>query len=77
MTDVKQINGRKFYTCYEIAQLGLIPGIKTPRQAIELAKADKLGDNYLDAVRVPRGENGVQYQIKGSNIIRYLVNRVD
>ena len=27
----------------------------------------------LKAMRVPRGNNGVQYKIRGSNIIKYLV----
>ncbi len=73
-TEPVVINPDRYYTCWEIAKLGLIPNIKTPRQALDLAKTDKVTNNYLDAVRVPRGEKGWQYQIRGSGIITYLVN---
>lgn len=68
-----KIDGNRFYTLYEIVKEGLIPHIRTYTQMLHLAKTDKVTNNYLDAVRVPRGKN-VQYQIKGSRIIQYLVN---
>jgi hypothetical protein len=77
MVQVNQINPRQFYTCYEIARLGLIPHIKNQWQMVRLAKADKLTNNWLDAVRTLRGEKGVQWVIKGSNIIKYLANLDD
>lgn len=64
----------KYYTLYEILNKNLLPGVTTYAQLIAKVKTDAVTNRHLDAVRVPRGGNGVQYQIKGANLITYLVN---
>lgn len=70
---VKKIDGSKIYSLSEIVREGLIPGIDNIVKASRLVKADKKTNKVLNASRVPRGENGVQYKVKGENIIKYLV----
>lgn len=66
------IDPKKLYTFYEIVRDGLIPHIQSYQQMKSFAGADKLTNKYLDAVLVKRGTSGVQYQILGANIIKYL-----
>lgn len=70
-----QINPRTNYTLGEIVRGGFIPGIDTVQKATRLVQRDKFTDKILDAEMVPRGANGVQYKVKGSNIIKYLDKR--
>lgn len=69
------INPTKFYTLGEIVREGLIPGVKNIRQAKDVVLTDAVTNKRLGAMRVPYGDNGVQYQIRGANLIEYLVNK--
>lgn len=68
----KVIDASKFYTLGEIVREGLIPGIDTVIKASSLIKTDAFTVKVLNGSLVSRGKNGVQYQVKGSNIIKYL-----
>lgn len=68
-----KIDHKKFYTLGEIVREGLIPGIDTIPKASRLVRTDEFSIKILNAVRTPRGLNGVQYQVRGENIIKFLV----
>lgn len=67
------INPRKFYSLGEIVRGRMIPGVTTIPIASRLVRSDGLRNKILNAITLKRGVNGIQYQVKGSNIIKYLV----
>lgn len=71
------IKPKHFYSLGEIVREGLIPGIDTIPKASNLVKTDLLTNKILEAVRIARGAKGVQYQVRGSNIIKFLTNLDD
>lgn len=66
------INSKKFYTLGEIVRDKLIPGIKTIPMATRLIHSDAVTNKILKGARVARGAFGVQYKVRGENIIKYL-----
>lgn len=77
---VTRINPRRFYTLGEIVRLGLIDGATTVPIISRLVRSDLIlpvDQRVLNAARVPRGVNGVQYQVQGRNIIKFLANLDD
>ena len=75
MTQQVKIDPRKFYTLYEIVKEGLIPGIDSTPKAARLMQSDAFTNNVLKAQRVQRGSFGMQYRVKGSNIINFLAQQ--
>lgn len=71
----KTIDANKFYTLYEIVKDGLVPGVLTYSAVKSIIVNDKLFNGPLQAKPVVRGTRGMQYKVKGSNIIKYLVIR--
>lgn len=69
------IEPTKHYTLGEIVRDGLIPGVKNIRQAKDVVLTDAVTNKYLNAARVPYGDKGVQYQIRGVNLITYLAQK--
>lgn len=71
------IDPKKFYTLGEIVREGLIPGVTSIPIASRLIATDLKTNKVLRGVRVPRGFAGVQYKVRGSNIIKFLTNLDD
>jgi hypothetical protein len=71
------IDPKRFYSLGEIVREGIIPGVDTIPKASRLIHTDALTNKVLRAQRLPRGEFGVQYKVRGSNIISYLAQRDD
>jgi len=67
-----KIKPEQFYSLGEIVREHLIPGVETIAQASRLVQRDAIGPKILRARQLPRGTNGVQYKVKGANIITYL-----
>jgi len=74
MTD-KVIDPDRFYSLSEIVKLGLIPSIDNVVKASRLVQSDKMINKILNATAVKRGEKGIQYKVKGANIINYLAQK--
>lgn len=72
MAKEKPIDSARFYSLGEIVREGLIPGIDTIPKASRLVQTDKFRSKILKATMVARGANGVQYKVRGENIIKYL-----
>lgn len=70
----KKIDPKRFYSLYEIVGLSLIPGVENIPTASRLVKFDKETTKILKAAKVARGLRGVQYKVKGENIIKYLAH---
>ena len=69
------IDPKRFYTLGEIVREGIISGIDTIPKASRLVQTDAITNKVLRAQRLPRGEFGVQYKVRGSNIIQFLIQR--
>lgn len=81
MSCINKIDGQKFYTLYEISVDDLfntkIASLGTRRAKCRaIIRTDSLTNNYLKAKLVP-DSRGIKYSIRGSNIIKYLVNKED
>ncbi len=72
MKDEIKIESNQKYTLYEIVKYALIPGIDTMPKAARLIHTDLKKKKILNAVRMTRGEFGIQYKVLGSNITKYL-----
>lgn len=72
MKEEKTIDPKKFYTLGEIVREGLIPGVTNVPAASNLVKTDKMTRKILNGTIVTRGLKGMQYKIKGENIIKFL-----
>ena len=72
MSKTTPIDPKRFYTLGEIVREGIIPGMDTIPKMSRLVRSDLLFNKVLGAQIVPRGERGVQYKVRGSNIIKYL-----
>lgn len=70
---MKPIDPKRFYSLGEIVRQGLIPGVDNIPTASRLVNNDLLFNKVLQAKRVLSVNGHVQYKIKGSNIINYLV----
>lgn len=73
----KKINPKKFYTLYEIVKDELIPGATIYNRLKNIVLNDYVVKGPLQAVKLPRGLNGSQYNILGINIIKYLAMKDD
>lgn len=78
---VTPIEGKKFYSLYEINMLDLFEtGVKNKNtrknRCRSIITTDKYTNNYLKSMIVPHAR-GRQYVIRGSDIIKYLVNKYD
>jgi len=76
MTQRKKIDGKRFYTLGEIVREGLIPGVDSIAKMSRVVAADRLFNNILRSQFAPVGKME-RYQIRGSNIIRFLNMRED
>ena len=65
-----KINPNEIYNLYQIHTQELIPGVVTYRSIKSIVIRDSLGDRILDA-RFIKGSGNGQYEVKGSNIIKY------
>jgi len=75
MAKEKIIDPTRFYSLGEIVREELIPGIDTVVKASRLVQTDKMRKGPLRATMVARGANGVQYKVRGENIINYLASK--
>ena len=71
------IDANRFYTVGEIVREKIIPNVKNIPMASRLVRGDMLTNKILKAVITKRGINGMQYKIKGENIIRFLAQMDD
>lgn len=65
------IEQTKSYSLGEIVRLELIPGIDTIPKASRLVNSPIAG-KILKAKAKPRGARGIQYRVKGANILTYI-----
>lgn len=67
------IDSKKFYTLYEMVKLNVFPWIKpaTYERYKGIVVTDMMTNKILKATKT-QGARGLQYQIRGSNIINYL-----
>lgn len=68
----KTIDPKRFYTLGEIVRERLIPGVTGVPIASRLVQSGR-----MVGMRVTRGFAGVQYKVKGSSIIQFLVDLED
>ena len=68
----KEIDPSKEYTLYHLVKIGVFPWVRGYRKYHQVVMADGLGKNVLKAEKVKRGGRGMQYKIKGENLMRYL-----
>lgn len=66
-----KIETDKFYSLGEIVREGLVPGVDTIPKASRLVNGPMTG-KILKAKAVKRGARGIQYKIKGINLLEYL-----
>lgn len=69
-----KIDPKHFYSLGEIVREGIIPGIDTVQKASNLVRNDLLFNKILRAQILQTGRS-IQYKIRGSNIISFLVQR--
>lgn len=67
----KKIDESKFYSLGEIIREQLIPDIDTIPKASRLVNSPVHG-KVLNPKVIKRGARGLQYKVKGSNIVEYL-----
>lgn len=71
MTEIV-IDSKRFYTLGEIVREKLIPGMDSIPKIARLIHTDTYTTKILNGFIVKRGARGIQYKVKGSNIIKYL-----
>jgi len=83
MQGIKKINGKKFYSLYDIVQADLFETKqdtinKIKNRSMSIIRTDKMTNDYLQVSMVPdKGKRGLKYAILGKNIIKYLVIKDD
>lgn len=65
------IEENKVYTIHEMIKLKTFPWLKDKQQYYREVTKDRLAENILKAKPGVRGERGIKYQIKGSDIIKF------
>ena len=72
MASLNQIDPKKFYDVSELCESKFFHWVNSRAAYVNAILTDKMGNDVLKAVIVGTGNNR-RYQIKGSNVIKYLV----